>query len=531
MISPITLVSIQYALALLIGQDLDLRLMLRKFLPPALKLLNGNSGYIWLRTCEPAAPQTVGIEPCYSYPRLHEGLAGKSVALAQRVQAIAAADWHISMPLEPLAADGRYYHFLAIGRSGLLVLQRDVLLTGQQLLALEPVLKRLETACLACLQHAALEEARQQALQAQAIAEQANQAKSDFLARISHEIRTPMNGVLGLTDLMLYSEVSPVQREYLEMIKASSNALLDIINEMLDFSRIEAGVLQLHEQPFQLHEVLQPTFVPLALQAHEKALTFNWTIAADCPAVLEGDAGRLRQIMINLVGNAIKFTDSGGVVTIRIHAEADAPAEYARLTFSVRDNGIGIPLDKQSSIFQPFQQADSFINRRYGGTGLGLAIAAPLVAMLGGELLVESRPGCGSHFYFSVLFKRSDSPVVATAPPQALPQAACALTVLLVEDEPTEPLVYVIVTQASGASGGGGGEWSGGVGVLVGTPPRRYPHGYANAGHGWAASHYADSATRAKPCCACRYADYCPERERAGERPRKMPASGDEWLP
>ncbi|MEN9424048.1 MAG: hypothetical protein RL122_1431 [Pseudomonadota bacterium] len=448
--SPITLVSIQYALALLIGQDLNLRQMLRKFLPPALKLLNCNSGYLWLHTCEPAAPHINGIEPCYSYPRLHVGLAEHSAVLAQQVQTLVATNWRAVPSSEAVAADGRYYHFLLIGSSGLLVLQRDVALTSQQLLVLEPVLKRLETACLACLQHAALEEARQHALQAQAIAEQANQAKSDFLARISHEIRTPMNGVLGLTDLMLYSEVSSVQRDYLEMIKASSNALLDIINEILDFSRIEAGELQLHEQPFQLHEVLQPTFVPLALQAHEKGLTFNWTIAADCPAVLEGDAGRLRQIMINLAGNAIKFTDSGGAVTIRIHVEADAPAGYARLTFSVRDNGIGIPLDKQVSIFQPFQQVDSFINRRYGGTGLGLAIAAPLVAMLGGELQVESRPGEGSHFYFSVLFKLSASPVVVAAPPQVLAQAARALTVLLVEDDPMSRLFTALLLKQAG---------------------------------------------------------------------------------
>jgi signal transduction histidine kinase/CheY-like chemotaxis protein len=448
--SPIKLVSIQYALALLIGQDLNLRRMLRKFLPPALKLLNCNSGYIWLRTCEPAVSYTDSLEPCYSYPRLHSGLAGKSAALAQQVEQIAAADWRCIHPIEPLAVDRRYYHFLLIGSSGLLVLQRDLPLTSQQLLALEPVLKRLETACLACLQHAALEEARQQALQAQAIAEQANQAKSDFLARISHEIRTPMNGVLGLTDLMLYSDVSPVQREYLEMIKTSSNALLDIINEILDFSRIEAGALQLHVQPFQLHDLLQPTFVPLALQAYEKALTFNWEIAANIPPVLLGDGGRLRQIMINLVGNALKFTDSGGMVTIRIYAESEAPPAHIRLTFSVRDNGIGIPLDKQSSIFQPFQQADSFINRRYGGTGLGLAIAAPLVAMMGGELQVESSPGCGSHFYFSVLFKLSDSPISAATPSRVLAKAACALTVLLVEDDPLSSLFTSLLLKQAG---------------------------------------------------------------------------------
>jgi signal transduction histidine kinase/ActR/RegA family two-component response regulator len=448
--SPITLVSIQYALALLIGQDLNLRLMLRKFLPPALKLLNGNGAYLWLHTCEPAAPQLNGIEPCYSYPRLHKGLAAHCDALAQQIQALVATDWRGIPPHAPLLADGRYYHFLMIGSSGLLVLQRDAPLSSQQLLALEPVLKRLETACLACLQHAALEEARQHALQAQAAAEQANQAKSDFLARISHEIRTPMNGVLGLTDLMLYSEVSPAQRGYLEMIKTSSNALLDIINEILDFSRIEAGALQLHEQAFQLHALLQPMFVPLAWQAHEKALTLNWTIAPDCPTVLEGDAGRLRQIMINLVGNAIKFTASGGAVTIHIHAEADAPAGYARLLFSVRDNGIGIPLDKQASIFQPFQQADSFINRRYGGTGLGLAIAAPLVVMLGGVLQVESRPGYGSHFYFSALFKLSAHPVVVNAAPSVLAKAARALTVLLVEDDPMSRLFTSLLLKQAG---------------------------------------------------------------------------------
>lgn len=453
--STFELVSIQYALALLVGKDLDLRGMLRKFLPPALKLLNCRSGYIWLHTGDAAVCE---LEPCYSYPALNAPLVGRWPEVAGRLQEIAAAGWRVKQLEDVIQVQESCFHFLPIGSSGLLALQRNPPLPYSHLLALVPVLQRLETACLACQQHAyveiarkealqakeAAEQAHRDALQAKEIAEQASKAKSDFLAMISHEIRTPMNGVIGLTDLMLYSEVSSSQREYLTMIRSSSNALLDIINEILDFSRIEAGTLTLAVAPLRLRDLVRDTFVPLAVRAQEKSLAFHWEIAPNVPDALDGDAGRLRQIMINLVGNAIKFTESGEV-NVSITQQSGAPEGQVCLLFAVRDTGIGIPLEKQAAIFQPFQQADNSISRRYGGTGLGLAISSQLIGMMGGKLLVESDPGNGSIFHFSAPFQKTVQ--VQTPPPEGrrhvLAQAARPLDILLAEDNAVNRMLAV----------------------------------------------------------------------------------------
>lgn len=455
MSSTLELVSIQYALALLIGKDLDLRSMLRQFLPPALKLLNCRSGYIWLHQGESSEEK---LEPCYSYPALNVPLAERLPDMAGYLKQIAANSWQMKEQGEVLPADGSYFHFLPIASSGLLVLQRDPPLPASHLLALVPVLRRLETACLACLQHAYVEVARKEALQAKEaaeqahkdalsakeVAEQASKAKSDFLAMISHEIRTPMNGIIGLTDLMLYSEVSPSQQEYLSMIKSSSRALLDIINEILDFSRIEAGTLTLGVAPFRLREMMQDTFVPLAVRAQEKSLVFHWEIAPDVPDTLDGDAGRLRQVMINLVGNAIKFTETGEVA-VSITQQSGAPEGKVVLLFAVRDTGIGIPHDKQSTIFQPFQQADSSITRHYGGTGLGLAISSQLISMMGGNLQVESDPGHGSIFHFSVALHKTVKPKPVQQPDKrlVLAQADRPLDILLAEDNAVNRMLAV----------------------------------------------------------------------------------------
>ena len=448
--STLELVSVQYALALLIGQDLDLRSMLRKFLPPALKLLNCRSGYIWLHNGITPSESHTAPAPTYSYPAVRGSIEQDSPLLATRIQQIASQQWRVKRPGEILTLDANHYHFMPLGDNGLLVLVRDPPLPETYLLALGLVLKRLETACLACQQHAFLEEARAEALKAKAHAEQASKAKSEFLAMISHEIRTPMNGIIGLTDLMLYSEVSETQREYLGMIKSSSNALLDIINEILDFSRIEAGSFDLINAPFALRPLLQDTFTPLRMQALEKQLDFHWEVATDVPDLLAGDSGRLRQVMINLVGNAIKFTERGAI-RITISEQSGAPNDKVRLLFVVHDTGIGISPERQASIFQPFQQADNSITRRYGGTGLGLTISAQLIGMMGGHLQVESDAGQGSIFHFDLLLEVAAQAVQ----PQPVTTSALALStrplhVLLAEDNPVNRMLAVRLLNKAG---------------------------------------------------------------------------------
>jgi two-component system, sensor histidine kinase and response regulator len=274
-------------------------------------------------------------------------------------------------------------------------------------------------------------------------AQTATRAKSAFLATMSHEIRTPMNAIINMTELALDTELTAKQRQYLGVVTSSSRGLLDLINDILDFSKVESGKMEFEEAPFSLRKLLEEITDSFRGRVMEKKLEFIVHVESAVPATIVGDTLRLRQVLINLVGNAFKFTEQGEVV-VRVHVAKDLPDEdQIVLRFSVKDSGIGIPQEKQATLFQSFSQVDASTTRKYGGTGLGLAISLKLVELMGGQMQVESEAGQGSTFFFDATFKRGDDRA-----PRDVPDAIRKINTLVVDDnESSRELIRTLLEQ------------------------------------------------------------------------------------
>jgi signal transduction histidine kinase/ActR/RegA family two-component response regulator len=439
------LVSIQYSLALLVGRDLQLEPMLRKFMPTALKMLGGAWGAVWLNTDE-----TVELnlrEPTYSYPSFNTAALPGYEDFVEKLHLHLGNTEHQSHKPFALELSTHIFYIFPLQNLGMMAIRRTAALPDKFLLALQPVIERLTTACIACLEHEELLRTQQQALDAMKKAEEANQAKSQFLATMSHELRTPLHGILGLTSLTLDTHLSEEQRDNLKSVKSSANGLLSIIDEILDMSRIEAKTLRLHNDKFQLLPMLENTLRSFAARAEEKGLYFKTSIDRNLGCVVEADSNRLKQILINLLDNAIKFTESGGVCFQACIATDNTDSQT--VSFEIQDSGIGISPASKEKIFALFTQAEGSHKRKYSGIGLGLAISAKIASLMHGTIKVDSQPGQGSTFTLTIPLNKVNEAVPAKKPQDQTAANTCR-TILLAEDNPVNRKVAQKVLEKGG---------------------------------------------------------------------------------
>ncbi|HYU32254.1 MAG TPA: ATP-binding protein [Thermoanaerobaculia bacterium] len=330
------------------------------------------------------------------------------------------------------------------------LLERSLTISSQEMQSLYEAMRAASESRVA--------EMEQAVSKARESAEAASRAKSEFLANISHEIRTPLNAVIGMTSVLLGSDLSPEHQDHVQTIRKSGEALLGLINEILDFSRLEAGRMPLEEHPFLLGERIAIAFELVAPEARRKGLRLTWEVGPGCPDVLVGDAARLQQILLNLLSNAVKFTPAGEVVlTAELAPRADEENEVV-LRFRVCDTGVGLPPDHIEELFSPFLQADASTSRRYGGSGLGLAISRRLVERMGGQITAQGVPGGGSIFTFTIRFRRgseADMTSAALLSPQPVAVANGdlePLRILLAEDNPLNQKVARLLLEKLGYS-------------------------------------------------------------------------------